>query len=263
MIPPGTLARFQDEFARALLSHDGSSSPAMTALIMQPAFAVYRNTVMKACIDSLQANYPTVARLVGEEWLRAAAAIYVRESLPTLPMLLNYGTDFPDFLTHFEPAADLPYLSGVAQLDRYWTEAHSATSEDRLDAITIKYIAAEVFFHSRLQPHSAARWGWFSDAPVYTIWSRNRNNAVFDGDIDWQPEGALLTRPRDAVTWQPLNQNACLFLDACASGGTLADAIQSALEVDSSTDIGRLIADLIEAGAFSRLDTAPCLTKKE
>ena len=29
------------------------------------AFAVYRNTVLKGCIDALQANYPTVGQLVG------------------------------------------------------------------------------------------------------------------------------------------------------------------------------------------------------
>ena len=36
-------------------------------LAAQPAFAVYRNTVMKGCVDALEANFPTVARLVGEE----------------------------------------------------------------------------------------------------------------------------------------------------------------------------------------------------
>ena len=39
----------------------------MVSLYGQPAFAVYRNTVMKACIDALQANYPAVTRLVSEE----------------------------------------------------------------------------------------------------------------------------------------------------------------------------------------------------
>jgi hypothetical protein len=32
----------------------------------QPGFAVYRNTVLKGCIDALQANYPTVHALVGD-----------------------------------------------------------------------------------------------------------------------------------------------------------------------------------------------------
>jgi len=95
---PGALARFQDDFAHALLAPAGrlvtTIPPEMAALAAQPAFAVYRNTVMKGCIDALQANYPAVTRLVGEEWLRAAAAIHVREALPADPTLLRYGTDF-------------------------------------------------------------------------------------------------------------------------------------------------------------------------
>ena len=42
-------------------------------------------------IDALQSNYPAVARLVGEEWFRAAAAVYVRQTIPVEPSLLRYG----------------------------------------------------------------------------------------------------------------------------------------------------------------------------
>ena len=62
----GALGRFQDAFAHALFAPETESAPEVRALAAQPAFAVYRNTVMKGCIDALQANYPAVARLVGE-----------------------------------------------------------------------------------------------------------------------------------------------------------------------------------------------------
>ena len=60
------LAQFQASFADALFAPAANNSP-VAALSAQPAFAVYRNTVMKACIDALEANYPAVARLVGSE----------------------------------------------------------------------------------------------------------------------------------------------------------------------------------------------------
>jgi len=250
----GSLTRFQDDFAQALLAPDAAASPALAALTAQPAFAIYRNTVMKGCIDALQANYPAVTRLVGEEWLRAAAAIYVRDALPARPMLLEYGADFACFLAQFEAAAELPYLPGVAQLDRYWTEAHAAASADALVPAVLTALVSGNFFRARLQPHAATRWAWFSDAPVYSIWSRNRSDAIFDGDIEWQPEGALLTRPGDSVQWCALDRAGCEFLDTCTAGGTLADAAQAALDVQPDADLGRLMAKLLEAGAFSRLD---------
>lgn len=247
------LATFQDDFARALLATDDAAPAALKTLTAQPAFAIYRNTVIKGCIDALQANYPAVTRIVGEEWLRAAAAIYVRDALPDQPILLLYGADFPGFLETFEPAAELPYLPGVARLDRYWTEAHVAASEQTLDPATITQLLPENLLRARLQPHAAARWAWFADAPIHAIWSRNRGEAMIDDDITWQAEGALLTRPRDSVEWRALDRAGCVFLDACAAGGTVVDAMQAALEAQADADPHQLMAGLLEAGAFSRL----------
>lgn len=252
--PLSSLARFQDDFAQALLATDAAASPALAAVTAQPAFAVYRNTVMKGCIDALQANYPAVTRLVGEEWLRAAAVVYARDAMPAQPMLLEYGADFADFLARFEPAAELPYLPGVARLDRFWTEAHAAATEDTLIPAAVTQLASGNFFRAQLQPHAATRWAWFADTPVYTIWSRNRSDSAVDGDLDWQAEGALLTRPQDSVQWRALDRAGCAFLDACAAGGTVADAAQAALAAQADADLGRLMATLLEAGAFGRLD---------
>jgi len=249
---PGALANFQDGFAKALLDTTPPARADIAAIVAQPAFAVYRNTVVKGCIDALQANYPAVTRLVGEEWMRAAAAVYVRESLPQQPMLLHYGSGFADFLARFEPAADLPYLPGVARLDRYWTETHVACDEPLLDGTAIALRAASDYFRVRLQPHAAARWAWFDDAPIVTIWSRNRSDHPADTDLDWQPEGALLTRPRDAVQWVALDHTGCAFLDACAAGATIADAAQAVLDEQGNAGLVRLMTTLLEAGAFTR-----------
>jgi len=252
---PSALARYQDAFTHALFAPEAGSSAALTTLTTQPAFAVYRNTVMRGCIDALQANYPAVARLVGEEWFRAAAGVHVREALPTDPTLLFYGSIFAEFLGRFEPAAGLPYLPGVARLDRYWTEAHAAPDIEAIDPAAITRLAPDVLADAILRPHPAARWAWFDDAPIYTIWSRNRNDSGdFVADLDWRAEGALLTRPRDNVEWIALDAAGCAFLDACAAGRTLADAAQASLEMQGDADLTHLTSSLLEAGAFSGID---------
>jgi hypothetical protein len=193
-----TLEQFQDRFARALIA-----DTQLDSLTGQPGFAVYRNTVMKGCIDALQANYPAVARLVGDEWFRAAAALYVRANLPSSPTLLDYGASFSAFLAGFEPAAELPYLPGVARLDRFWTEAHMASDAPPRG----------------LRPHASARWAWFETQPIFTIWQRNRAaGPVDESDIEWRGEGVLLFRTRDAVEWLPLDASGCALLDARAAG---------------------------------------------
>lgn len=251
---PGALARFQDAFARALLAPENAGCPPEVAsLATQPAFAVYRNTVMKGCIDALQANYPAVARLVGEEWFRAAAAFHVREALPADPTLLRYGAAFADFLARFEPAAELPYLSGVARLDRFWTEAHQAPTTEALVPNAVASLAPEALAGVVLHPHPAARWAWFGDGPIYTIWSRNRSDAPSDAELDWRPEGALLVRPHDVVEWFALDTAGCALLDACAAGCTLAEAAQAALDAQGDCDLAQLMSTLLVAGAFGRM----------
>ena len=248
---PVALSRFQDAFEYALLTPDSVPDAEVAALTAQPAFAVYRNTVMKGCIDALQDNYPAVTRLVGEEWFRAAAAVFVRQSPPTDPVLTHYGAGFADFLVGFEPAAELSYLPDVARLDRYWTEAHVAPDDKVLDPATLARLTPEVLAATVLRPHAAARWAWFPDAPIYTIWSRNRSDELPEGDLEWKSEGALVVRPSDTVRWVAIDAAACAFLDACANGLTLAAATDAALEMQADTDLARLMSELLTAGAFS------------
>ena len=248
---PVTLSRFQDAFEYALLAPDAAPDVDIAALIAQPAFAVYRNTVMKGCIDALQANFPAVTRLVGEEWFRAAASVFVRQAPPTNPILMDYGASFADFLTGFGSAAELPYLPAVARLDRCWTEAHSAPDDVALDPALIAELTPEALASTVLRPHAAARWAWFADAPIYTIWSRNRADETAADELEWKPEGALLVRPRDVVQWITRDAAGCAFLDACAKGCPLAAAADAALESQKNVDLSSLLSTLLAAGAFS------------
>jgi hypothetical protein len=251
------LASFQRAFAEALFAEPAEAADAgvvhagVRSLAAQPAFAVYRNTFMKACVDALAANYPAVVRLVGEDWFRAAAAVYVRRSPPTDPLLVTYGHAFPAFLAEFAPAADYPYLCGVARLDRSWTEAHIARSQRPLDPETLATLAPEKLAALVLQPLPSARWHWFEDAPIFTLWTRNRADAPMEEVGDWHGEGALLLRPEAAVRWLPLAAGGCAFLDACAAERTLAEAAQAAVCADPACNVAELLANLLSAGAIA------------
>ncbi len=256
------LRAYQDGFADALLAPAGtaSASTLLAPLVAQPGFAVYRNTVMKGCIDALQANYPAVVRLVGDEWFRAAAAIYVRSHLPAQPSLLCYGDRFADFIATFEPAGELPYLAGVARLDRFWSEAHVAADAAPLAAEAVARLAPARLAAAVLQPHPAARWAWFDTHPIATIWARNREftSTLTDAHDDppafeWQAEGLLLTRPHGRIEWVQLPAAGCAFLDTCARSGTLADAAAAALAVDPHADLALVMATTLEAGAYAHL----------
>lgn len=252
------LSQFQSAFADALLAPPEAAPGPLAALTAQPAFAVYRNTVMKGCVDALEANFPAVARLVGSDWFRAAAALYIAVQPPDDARLLRYGGGFPDFLAHFEPASELPYLAGVARLDLFWCEAHAAADASPAPADVLATLAPQALGGTLLAPHPSARWHWFDEQPIYSIWSRNRSECAeaVDGEFPWQGEGALLTRSGDAVVWCAASQADCAFLDAVANGALLGDAAVAALEVAADADLADLLARLLRAEALVLPSTA-------
>jgi hypothetical protein len=248
------LREFQEAFSQALQTGVTPDST-LAALADQPGFWVYRNTVTKGCVDALLANYPAVARLVGDEWFRAATAVFVRQSPPQCPMLVNYGDVFPDFLATFEPAVELTYLSDVARLDRFWTEAHVASDQAPVAAGAIATVDSRLLGRTVLRPHASARWKWFADRPIYSLWRCNRE----DGNVDalrtlvWRGEGALVVRPYAAVEAIELSAGGCAFMDACAAGAGLSDAGLAALDADQDIDLANLMTQLLRAGAFGEM----------
>ncbi len=265
------LAHFQDDFVAALRDPTAASDPAAASrLAAQPGFAVYRNTVAKGCIDALQANYPAVARLVGVEWFRAAAAIFTRGSPPREASLLDYGAGFANFLATFEPAAELPYLPDVATLDRLWTECHLAADQPALVPARLAQMNPASLQDAVLSVHSTARWRWFERHPALSIWRLNRDEHQVQGSdaaaepdalqaaqerdtslAQWRAQGVLLARPWDAVQASALTRTDCIFLDACAGRATLACAAGQALASDEGVDLEDMMARLLRAGAFT------------
>lgn len=249
-----SLVKFHDAFQEALSAEvagpDSLATPvALAALCCQPGFSVYRNTPLKGCLDALEASYPTVARMVGSEWFRAAAAVYARARPPRDARLLFYGENFAEFLGDFAPAQDFPFLPGVARLDRAWTEAHVASAAPVLTPAELTELApqAETLY---LRPHPAARWVSDAQHPIDTLWQRARAQTNEDQPLDWQAQATLITRPELTVRWCSLPLSGVALLKACAIGDNLAQACGAALEVEPTAALSELIAVLLKAGAL-------------
>lgn len=93
-------------------------------------FTVYRNNVMVSLIDAIADTFPVVEQLVGTDFFRAMAWVFVQAHPPRSPQLVHYGQEFPEFIATFPPAAELPYLPDLARLERAYVAAfHAADAE--------------------------------------------------------------------------------------------------------------------------------------
>jgi putative oxidoreductase len=119
----------QRHFAEAVLAAEPLCPPGLMAWNgSDPArrFAVYRNNVMVSLIDALADSYPVTQDLVGEEFFRAMARLFVRTHPPRSPVLALYGAGLAEFIESFAPAAVLPYLADVARLEMLRVQAWHA-----------------------------------------------------------------------------------------------------------------------------------------
>jgi hypothetical protein len=225
-----------------LIGPDGEPSP--------KRFAVYRNNVLVGLIDALRANFPAVARIVGEDFFRAMARGFVRRNPPVSPILLDYGGVFPDFVAGFAPADSLPYLADVARIERAWLEAYHSPERTPLSPASFAAVPIEEVSDLCLDLHPSLRIVR-SRFPALTIWGMNLGDGVPGPvDLDAGHEDGLVLRPAADVEVYAIPPGGADVVATLAGGGSLGEALRSALIAAPAFDLAAHLAGLIGAGAF-------------
>ncbi|MCP4315312.1 MAG: DUF2063 domain-containing protein [Hyphomicrobiales bacterium] len=215
-------------------------------------FNVYRNNVTVGLVGALADIFPAVHRLVGDEFFRAMARIYVQTEQPSSPLLFRYGAGFPAFLKTFEPVAKLTYLPDVARIERAWLDAYHAADTPVMDPADLGAIAPEDLADQRFITHPAT-FVVRSNFAAVSIFAANRAGKDLSGIDPLIAEDGLITRREFDVEIRQLPAGAAAFLQALAGGATLGEAAGSAVEQSEDFDLAAAIAAMLEAGAFSAL----------
>jgi len=215
-------------------------------------FDVYRNNVHAGLIDALQAAFPVTCRLTGEDFFRALARDFLRQHLPGGAALHDYGTQLPDFIRDFLPAAELPWLGDVAALEHAWWQAYGAADAPALTMDALAQIDIERLLALRATLHPALRL-LDSMHPVHTIWYGHQFNGELKSPESWRAECVLITRPQAEVRTHAISRGAHGFIAALGAGATFETAAVTALETDLGFDLGNTLLLAIEAGAFEEL----------
>ncbi|MCZ7595302.1 MAG: DNA-binding domain-containing protein [Hyphomicrobium sp.] len=175
---PLSIAAQQDDFARALLWRTGG----LPAGIEKPGsappakrFGIYRNNVFASLTACLEARFPVVARLVGDEFFSAMARVFIERSPPTSPALIEYGEEFAAFLATFAPAQSLPYLPDVARLEWRICAAYHAADAAPIDAAALARLG-EHALDAALDLHPSCAL-LASHHAVFSIWRANTHDA--------------------------------------------------------------------------------------
>lgn len=190
-----------------------------------PSFAVYRNTWLKGLLDALDANYPTVAMILGAELFEAVALRFVRDRPARTSVLALYGEGFPDFLVRLPVSKDIPYLRDVAALERLWTECFFAPDAVSVGLPDYAAIGPTALVGLRLNIHPATRFMRFG-TPAVTIWQAHRVEGAFQEiEPEWKAERVLVTRRAASILVDHVDEATFHLLERIQRGQALGSAI--------------------------------------
>jgi hypothetical protein len=248
------LTDLQADFADKLLKPDapppaGVHGPTATPPVKR--YNVYRNNVVASLLKVLEARYPVVLRLVGEDFFRGLARLYLEAAPPRSPVLAEFGGRLADFVTTFEPARALPYLADIARLEWLRHVAYHAADALPIGPGDLASVAAPTVPLLRFTLHPSLGI-LVSPYPVVSIWETNRRDETVRAiRLDDGPEMALVVRPALDVETRKAPPGTDVFLAAVAEGRTLAEASGRAAADNDHFNVQMTLATVIDAGAIT------------
>lgn len=248
------LNELQFEFAAAVFDRLRAPPKDVTSHTAHPPlmrFNVYRNNVVASLTDVLQAYFPVVCRLVGEEFFRAMALGYISADPPRSPIISRYGAGLSQFIREYEPVEDLPYLADVARLEWKRQRAYHAPDRAPIGPRDLANIPAENAAKLIFELHPSAAIV-ASPYPVVSIWVTNTHDeTVKPINLGSEGETALIVRPALQVKVLQLPIGSHSFLRALRAGVPLGEAANYAVIRDQTFNFQHAFASLLETGAFA------------
>ena len=209
-------------------------------------FSVYRNNVIVNLIEVLEGGFPLVRKIVGEEFFRAMAGVFVRLHPPNSPILSLFGDELPSFLETFEPVQGLPYLADVARMELGLRRSYHAADHDPAPARALSELTPETIAEARLETAPSFML-LRSRYPIYGIWLANTggNRKPHHG-----PEDVAIIRKGFDPEPRLLAEGEFEFLQALEGGATLGDAFECAIEAGDGFGLDESLTWLLGSDAI-------------
>ena len=249
----------QTAFAQALLDPQRDCPSGLTTWNgSDPAmrFAVYRNNVMLSLIDALADTFPVTQELVGEEFFRVMAKLFVQAQPPRSRLLAFYGDSFADFVDSFAPAAPVPYLADVARLEMCRVRAYHAADEPPLDpdALGVALADPQQLLTLRLVLHPSVHL-IRSPFAIFSLWAAHQGALCISTVDPSVAQAALVFRNGLDVDTLELSTETGLFVSALQRGESLVAAADTASGGEQEFDLANAVAMLIRLQLITKITT--------
>jgi hypothetical protein len=219
-------------------------------------FAVYRNNVVASLTDALADTFPVTQALVGEEFFRAMARVFLQTQPVKTRVLTWLGASFADFIEAFPPASTVVYLADVARLEMLRVRAYHAADAPSiaLQAFGQALATPDALADLRLTLHPSAHL-LQSPHAVWSLWAAHQDILSMETVKPEVAETVLVFRRELDVEILHLSMAEGHFLMLLMEGAGLALAADAAVEHDQRFDLAAFMANLIRLQLITSIST--------
>lgn len=222
-------------FAASLV--DGTFSAHGVTAESRGRMDIYRNNVRVNRIAALVDAFVNVVQLVGADYVGALARAYVDCTPAHSANLHDDGARLPAFIRGFEPAADLPYLGDVAEVDWLLHRAYFAADANAIDSSKLIELGPERFAAATVRLAPSVGLARSRLWPIADILQMHADGAP--AQLGAGGQAVLIWREGLAVRWQALSEADADAMAALMAGTSIQEAV-----LQTNTDASSLLAQL-------------------
>ncbi len=251
--PPQEMTVNQTSFRNALLdpetpAPDGLVTPEGTHA--EKRFGVYRNNVAHSLSSALVDGFPVLTKLLGEEFFRQMALVYLRIHPPASQLIMHYGAAMPTFLVGFPGTVHLKYLPDVARLELALRRAYHAGDAEAIAPADLTQLDQATLMDTRLVLAPAVET-LTSEFPVLSIWEFNMQDGP---KPTMQAEEILISRRGYDPVAQRLPVGGAIFVNALIKGHAFGTALGLATSEVADFDLTATLSALIAGHGIIKIE---------
>lgn len=230
-----SLHDLQEHFTKSLFSSQNTLHDVIVEnkLLSSQRLQVYRNNIFITLTQTLHSVYPSIQRLVGDEFFSGLCHEYIIRHPSTSGDLHAFGERFADFIHTFTPAKVLPYLSEVAQLEWAYHETFHERRCEPFDFNALRAVPEVEYEKLKFSLAPASRLFSFR-YPILNIWQlcQQEDDAIACVDLAQGGEHLLVIRRFLDVCFEKLSQSEFELLSAFHRGETFSKACEALKDKD-------------------------------
>lgn len=264
------LVNFQDVFIETMLQTQKQAEEDGAQLIQAYLLAtdklttnkqvnIYRSSIHSGLINALSDIYPVCEQVTGESFFYAMSDVYIQSHPSSSPDLADFGDDFSEFIMQFPHTQNMPYLSGVAEIEWAYHRAFHALDEAGFDFVSFSaYSVDELMQCIFLLPASCNFVE--SNYPVDEIWNMHQTDSVVEMQLQLEPRYFMIFRKGYDIHIDKLTGEQYSFLQSINKNMPFVEVCE---EFTETLDASQLLVECLQRGWINKIEIHDSVSRLE